>query len=207
MTMIIDTNTHTISGLLKDDAQHRLFDQNPDRPPTYRFKFRIGCRKTYRSGNDVNSRLTWFNVKFDVAVSGFSYFEERLKKGARILIVGEQLVDEEDGPAGRRYWQFIRASTINILVDAPVEVSANEPQQHTPKPASPQPAAAPRETPPAATRENRPPPPAQSRSNPRSTLRPSRPSAADAKEDDATRRRAANLPSTAFQTHLDPAVW
>ncbi|UJJ60428.1 hypothetical protein [Rhodanobacter denitrificans] len=202
MTAINDTNTHTISGVLKEDAQF-LAPSPDDVNPMVRCRFRIGCRKSYRVGRDVRTRVTWFNVKFSASEGGHTYFEERLKKGARVLIVGEQLVDEEDGPAGRRYWQFIRAHTVNVLVEAPTEEEVKPPVPQEPKAE----AAPPPE--PSLQRQASPPEPRAQAQRPQHTgrrapLRPSRPSHADGKDDEATRKRAACLPADAFDTHFDP---
>lgn len=203
MTAINDTNTHTLSGFLKEDAQFQAPSKD-DANPMFRCRFRIGCRKSYRVGNDVRTRVTWFNIKFSASEVGHAYYQDKLKKGARVLIVGEQLVDEEDGPAGRRYWQFIRAQTVNVLVEAPVE------EANPPVPQEPKAQAAP---PPEPSRQRQAPPEPRAQTprpqhNSRPTqLRPSRPSRADGKDDQATRNRASCIPVDGFETHFETLNW
>lgn len=203
MTAINDTNTHTLSGFLKEDAQF-LAPSQDDANQNFRCRFRIGCRKSYRVGNDVRTRVTWFNIKFSASEGGHAYYQDKLKKGARVLIVGEQLVDEEDGPAGRRYWQFIRAHTVNVLVEAPVEAPS------APAPQEPKAQAAP---PPEPSRQRQAPPePRAQAPRPQHTsrptqLRPSRPSRADGKDDQATRNRASCIPPDGFETHFESVNW
>lgn len=203
MTAINDTNTHTLSGVLKEDAQF-LAPSPDDANPMVRCRFRIGCRKSYRVGRDVRTRVTWFNVKFSASEGGHAYFEEKLKKGARVLIVGEQLVDEEDGPAGRRYWQFIRAHTVNVLVEAPVE-EAKPPVPQEPKAEAAPPPEPPRQRP--APPEPRAQAPRPQHAGKQTPLRPSRPSRADGKDDQATRNRASCIPENGFETHFEPVNW
>ncbi|KZC41136.1 hypothetical protein RHOFW510R12_00730 [Rhodanobacter sp. FW510-R12] len=203
MTAINDTNTHTLSGVLKEDAQFQAPSPD-DANPTVRCRFRIGCRKSYRAGRDIRSRVTWFNVKFSTAEGGLAYFQEKLKKGARVLIVGEQLVDEEDGPAGRRYWQFIRAHTVNVLVEAPVEeAQAQAPEEPKAQAAPPPEPSRQRQAPP----EPRAPAPRPQHASKPMQLRPSRPSRADGKDDQATRNRASCIPHDGFETHFEAVDW
>ena len=137
------------------------------------------------------------------------------KHDAAILHIGQQrillgavetvqLVDEEDDPAGRRYWQFIRAHTVNVLVEAPVEAPS------APAPQEPKAQAAP---PPEPSRQRQAPPePRAQAPRPQHTsrptqLRPSRPSRADGKDDQATRNRASCIPTDGFETHFESLNW
>lgn len=202
MSVIQDTNIHTVSGTVWEDAQYKAFPEGSATPTSYRFKLRIGSRKLYRRGNDLRSRMTWFNIKFEVPADGFPYYRDKLKKDARILVSGEQLVDEDDGPAGRRYWHFIRATTINVLVEASVTADA-APQE--PAPEAQQPV---QQAPVQTERQQRmPPPPRQSAQGPEQQLKPSTPSFADAKDDAATKNRQKDMPEDAFETHFTARNW
>ncbi|WP_199039772.1 MULTISPECIES: hypothetical protein [unclassified Dyella] len=207
MSVIQDTNIHTVSGTVWEDAQFKGFPEGSATPTSYRFRLRIGSRKLYRRGNDLRSRMTWFNIKFEVPADGFPYYRDKLKKDARILVSGEQLVDEDDGPAGRRYWHFIRATTINVLVEASVTAGegTQEPAQQEPAQQSQQPVQhAPVQKEP---QQRMPPPPRQSAQGPEQPLKTSAPSFADAKDDSATKNRHKHMPENAFETHFTARNW
>jgi hypothetical protein len=208
MTVPVDVNTHTLSGTLFKDAAHRALTTGPDSPPTkYRFKFRMGTRKVFRQGNDVRTRMTWFTVKFEVPAAGLDYYKDLLKANTRVFVTGEQLTDEEDSEAGRRYWHFIKATAVQLLQAPPVapESTSDDESEHeyehvaSNSPRQP----AHQERPPA--RSEMPPAPRPERQAPERTIAPSR--APMRQQERRPVRGPREIPEMADRTHFDPNSW
>jgi len=115
-------NEHVFFGHLGADARIVELPPREGQSRSFVANFRVAATKRYstRSG-DRKERTTWFNVKLTMtSINGFQFFNEKLKKGAYVLVKGEPLVDEkvDDNAGGMQYYHYVRADIVEILAEA-----------------------------------------------------------------------------------------
>ncbi|MBQ4855912.1 single-stranded DNA-binding protein [Rhodanobacter sp. B2A1Ga4] len=133
----IHANSHTVSGNLAKDAELQALQFPVDGQPMFRFKFRIGCDSFTRDNQGQPAqRTTWFTIRFDVREKGVKFYQRLLKKGAEVLVVGEQLVDTVVDDRGTQYYHYMAAQTVAVLTEAKIREEQNA-QTSTPRPNAP----------------------------------------------------------------------
>lgn len=134
----IHANSHTVSGNLAADADIHPLQFPVDGSSVTRFRFRIGCDKfTRNKQGKPETRTTWFTIRFDVKERAVKYYTRFLKKGAEVLVVGEQLVDEVIDDTGHRFFHYISGQTLTVLTEAKAkdeEIEAPQTTQSTQRP-------------------------------------------------------------------------
>lgn len=137
-------NTHTVSGLLAADAEISELNYPRGGKKVFRFQFRIGCdRMSRRADGSPEKKTSWFRIQFEGHEQAKNFYEARLKKGAEVLLVGEQLINQVTDDVGTRYFHFLKAKTIQIIQEARKE----KPSTAVTPQGRPQLAAVPSETP------------------------------------------------------------
>jgi single-stranded DNA-binding protein len=149
-------NQHVFTGHLGADATFVELPQREGQSRKFVANFRVAATKRYSQGNGPRKeRTTWFTVKLSLSDNGVSFFTDKLKKGAFVLVEGEPQVDERHDQQGKHWYHYVRANQVEILVDAkpsakpavPAEDEDDEPVTHCSD--IPEYAAPPRASPPA----------------------------------------------------------
>ena len=166
-------NQHVFAGHLGADATFIELPAREGQSRKFIANFRVAATKRYSLGNGTRKeRTTWFPVKLSLSQNGVSFFTDKLKKGAFVLVQGEPLVDERSDQQGKHWYHYVRADLVEILLDAkPQEKSAvpadeeeiepvtqcSDVAEYTPPPRARQPAAPPQTRPSAPAKPTLPP--------------------------------------------------